>query len=42
MPVGRPQEEGMMSVAIGFPQLETEVIEPVGNENSSKGVDDET
>ena len=42
MPVGRPQEEGMMSVVVSFPQLETEVIEPVGNENSSEVVGDET
>ena len=33
-----PQEEGMMSVAASFPQYETEVIEPVGDEDTSEGV----
>ena len=36
--VGRPQEEVMMSAAASFPQYETNVIEPVGEENASEGV----
>ena len=36
--VGRPQEEGMMSAAASFSQYETKVIEPVGEERTSKGV----
>ena len=35
---GRPQEEGMMSAAASFPQYETKVIEPVGEESASEGV----
>ena len=35
-PVGRPQEEGMMSAAARFPQYETKVIEPVGLESRSR------
>ena len=40
--VGKPQEEGMMSAAASFPQYETKVIEPVGDEITSEGVGDET
>ena len=37
--VGRPQEEGMMSVATSFPSVcETKVIEPVGVESVLEGV----
>ena len=37
--VGKPQEEGVMSVAASFPSVcQTKVIELVGVENAFKGV----
>ena len=40
--VGSPQEEGMMSILQVFAQYETKVIEPVGDESASEGVNGAT